>query len=125
MAANTQVIRMLQKERSRLESKVATAEQSIAAWKSELDSLAGAISALGGKGGGAGRKGARGRKRGTWRPGRPGRPPQWYVDQQKAQGKRPGKKAAKGKRKRKVSPKVLAALAKAREARAAKRRAAG
>ncbi len=33
MAANTQVIRLLQKQRAKLESKVSQAAQSISAWK--------------------------------------------------------------------------------------------
>ena len=71
--------------------------------------------------------GAKARKRGTWKPGRPGRPPQWYVDQQKAKvakGGKSAKKAAKTRpvnRKKKVSAKQLAGLAKAREALARKR----
>jgi hypothetical protein len=128
MAANTQVIRMLQKQRANLESKVAHAEQSIAGWKGEMDSLDGAISALGGKGRTEGRTGAKGRKRGTWRPGHPGRPPKWYIRQQKTKGTKsatkPAKRATKSRRKRKASPKQLAAMAKAREALAAKRAAA-
>ena len=123
MAANAQVIRLLQKQRARLEGMIARAGKSIAGWKGELESLLGAISALGGAGKKAGRRGAKGRTRGTWKPGGRGRPPQWYVDQQKAAGAK-GKKAGKRK-KRKVSPKVLAALAKARAARAKKRAAAG
>ncbi|MCK6479127.1 MAG: hypothetical protein L6R43_02935 [Planctomycetes bacterium] len=123
MAANSQVIRMLQKQRGKLEGKVAQAEQSIAGWKGQMDSLDGAIAALGGAGRRAGRTGAKGRKRGTWKPGGRGRPPQWYVDQQR--GKRAkGRKAAKAgpaKRMRRVSAKVLAGLAKAREVLAAKR----
>ena len=128
MAANTQVIRMLQKQRAKLESRVAQAEQSIAAWKGEMDSLDGAISALGGTGRKAGRpRGAKGRKRGTWKPGGRGRPPQWYVDQQKAKGakaRKPAKKTSKAKpakRKKKVSAKVLAGLARARAVLAEKR----
>jgi hypothetical protein len=126
--ANKQVISMLQKQRAKLERKVTQAEASISDWKSQMDSLDGAISALGG-GGRRGRPkgtGAKGRKRGTWRVGHPGRPPQWYIDQQKAKGKKAPKpaKAKKGKRKRKASAKQLAAMAKAREALAAKRKAA-
>ena len=125
MAAKTQIIRLLQKQRAKLESKVAQAERSIAGWKGEMESLDGAISALGGAGRRGRPKGAKGRTRGTWKPGSRGRPPQWYVEQQKAKGKRkPARKAPKARpttRKRKVSPKVLAALAKAREARARKR----
>jgi len=128
MAANTQVIRLLQRQRAKLESRVVQAEQSITAWKGEMDSLDGAISALGGTGKRSGPTGAKGRKRGTWKPGRRGRPPQWYVDQQKAKGakgRKPSKKAAKvkpGKRKRRVSAKQLAGLARARAVLAEKRK---
>ena len=124
MAANKQVIRMLQKQRAKLERMIARAGESISGWKGEMESLVGAITALSGRATKAVRSAAKGRKRGTWKPGGRGRPPQWYVDQQKAKGQKPAKKAAKAKparKKRKVSAKVLAALAKARAARAAKR----
>jgi hypothetical protein len=128
MAANTQVIRLLQKQRAKLESKVAIAEQTIAGWKSEMDSLDGAISSLGGTGRKTGRsRGAKGRKRGTWKPGHPGRPPKWFLEQQKAKGAKgmkPAKKAAKAKpakRKKRVSAKQLAGLARARAVLAEKR----
>jgi len=119
MAANTQVIRLLQKQRAKLEGRVAQAEQSIAGWKVEMDSLDGAISALGGSRKGAGRTGAKGRKRGTWKPGSRGRPPQWYVDQMKAKGMKAARKVRKVRKA--VSKRVLAGLAKARAALAAKR----
>jgi len=126
MAANAQVIRLLQKQRAKLEQKVAQAEKSIADWKGQMDSLDGAIAALGG----TGRRGSRGRTRGTWKPGGRGRPPKWYLEQKKAGGKRtPGAKESKPskpakKRKKRVSAKVLAGLARAREALAKKRAAA-
>jgi len=125
MAANTQIVRMLHQQRARLESLVAKAEQSISGWKVQMDSLDGAISSLGGSGRRAIRQGAKGRKRGTWKQGSRGRPPQWFIDQQKAKGEqKPVKKSAKtkpAKRKKKVSKKQLAGLAKARAALAAKR----
>ena len=125
MAANTQIVRMLHQQRARLESLIAKDEQSIAGWKIQMDSIDGAIAALGGTRRKAVRTGAKGRKRGTWKEGSPGRPPKWFVEQQKAESARkPAKKALRAKRKRTVSPKQLAALAKAREARAAKRKAA-
>jgi len=68
------------------------------------------------------RKAKRGRKPGTWKPGHPGRPPKWYAAKQKAKGEqKPPKKA--GKRKKGASAKVLAGLAKALAALAAKRKA--
>jgi hypothetical protein len=128
--ANKQIISMMQKQRSKLESRVTQAEKSIAAWKGEMESLDGAISSLSGTGGRkVGRpKGSGRRKRGTWKEGSPGRPPKWFTEQKKAKSKgEPAKKAAKPKakkRKRKPSAKMLAGLAKARAALAAKRKAA-
>ena len=67
------------------------------------------------------------RKGGKWKLGKPGRPPKWFLEQQKGKAKKPAKSGGgpKPKKKRIASPKMLAALAKARAARAAKRAAAG
>ena len=123
MAANEQVIKLLQKQRAKLERMIARAGDSIAGWRGELESLVGAITALGGTARRAIRTAAKGRKRGTWKPGSRGRPPKWYVEQQKAKGPRPAK-ATPATKKRKASPKQLAAMARAREALARKRAAA-
>ena len=68
--------------------------------------------------------GRRAGKKGKWRPGSRGRKPQWFLDQEKAVGG--AKKTARAKpakKKRKASEKQLAALARAREVRAANREA--
>lgn len=84
---------------------------------------------------------SRAKPRGKWRPGRPGRPPKWYLEQQartpsgtnpgKRSGRKPSRRPGRVVRgtspnrlpraKRPPSEKQLAALAKARAARAAKR----
>lgn len=112
---------------------VASCEAEIAVLDQILAALKGAAPAGAAKRGrpkGSGRRAKSGRaaakKPGKWRPGRPGRPPKWYVEQQK--GKATGTKAASSRRvatrKKSASPKMLAALAKAREVLAAKRAAA-
>jgi hypothetical protein len=114
--ASKQIVSMLQKQRSKLESRVAGAEKSLAGLKGQVDCLDIAISALGG----TGRMGGRGRKR-----GQAGLPPTWWLEQQKAElGVKQTSKAATAKTKKKVSPKVLAGLTRARAALAKQRAAA-
>jgi len=126
MSSTTPIVRMIEKRQATLERQVSKAEESIQSWKKEISSLDEVVFSLKGmKGGAAGRNLKRakpGRKRGTWKAGHPGRPPKWYTEQRKAKGKqKPTKKA--GKRKKAASAKVLAGLAKARAALAAKRKA--
>ena len=126
MSGTTPIVRMIKKRQATLERQVSKAEESIQSWKKEIRSLDEVVTSLKGMSGGkAGRNlptAKRGKKRGTWRAGHPGRPPKWFTDQQQAKGKRkPAKKA--GKRKKVASAKVLAGLAKARAALAAKRKA--
>ncbi len=121
MAGNAQIVRLIEKRREKLARQVSRAGNSIKVWKGEIDSLDAVVQSLRGMGAGrAGRTPQRAR-RGTWRPGHPGRPPKWYVEQQQGKGKRKGARKA-GKRKRRASAKMLASLAKARAALAAKRK---
>jgi hypothetical protein len=134
MATYTQMAGLARKRRSKLENQISKAVDSIAAWKSEVKQLDTLVSSLQGIGGGKSACGplkrARGGRRGVWKPGSRGRPPQWYLDQQEAKGakgKRPAKRVAKpkpAKRKKRVSAKQLAGLARARAVLAAKRSAA-
>ena len=109
MAGLASAIRVLQQRRASLER--------------EIDKIDGVLEVLRGLGGSVARGAGRRRQGGKWRPGRPGRPPNWYVDQREAKGaKVPAKK--RSRRKRRASPRQLAAMAKARSALAAKRAAA-
>ena len=121
------------KRRDALQERIASTKEELVAMEAELKILDQILAALPsgtvkrGPGRPRGGKKAGRRTRGTWKPGGRGRPPRWYVERQKGREK-PAKKAAKAKkaprRKRTVSPKVLASLARARAARAEKRKAA-
>lgn len=123
MATYKQMANLARKRWKHLEQKIGGAVKSIAAWKDEVKQLGGLVSSLEGMGGGKSprgpRKGKRGKKRGTWKPGSRGRKPQWYLDKLKGKGNELTKKVQKAKKA--VSKKVLAGLANAREALAAKR----
>jgi hypothetical protein len=111
------------RRRETLKARIASAKESLATMEKELGTLDRILEALSGTDlKTASSRGGR-RKGGKWRRGKPGRPPQWYLDQQKAKGKAKAAKKAPRK-KRTVSAKVLAGLAKAREALAKKRAAA-
>jgi hypothetical protein len=106
-----------------LASAVKTLQTRRAALAGELEKIDHALEALRGLGGPVARGAATRRKGGKWRKGHPGRPPRWFVEKQRTKGARkPAKR--KSRRKRKASAKQLAAMAKAREALAAKRAAA-
>jgi hypothetical protein len=109
------------RRREALQAKISSTRKALDGLENELDTVERILDALSSRSGrrGPGRpKGVRG---GMWRPGRPGRPPKWYVEQQKSKSGRKTAREKEPKRKRKASPKMLAALAKAREALAAKR----
>jgi len=121
MAGNAQIVRLIEKRRETLVRQVSRAEESIKGWKGEIESLDAVVHSLRGLGAGRAGRTPRTARRGTWRLGHPGRPPKWYVEQQKGKGKSKGMRKA-GKRKRRASAKMLASLAKARAALAAKRK---
>jgi hypothetical protein len=127
------IVRQVESQRRSIERQIVEAEKSIRGWSQDIHSLDKMLVALksmteGGPPAGAGRPTRRDR-RGTWKPGSRGRKPKWYLEQQAAKmAKKPAKKAAKAKpakRKKKVSAKQLAGLARARAVLAEKRKAAG
>lgn len=121
--------------REALKAKVASTKEELVAMEKELIVLDGLLKAIpaGAVKRGPGRPrgkratkkaGKRAGKKGKWRPGSRGRKPQWYLDQQKAvSGAKKTARAKPAKKKRKASEKQLAALARAREVRAANREA--
>jgi hypothetical protein len=94
-----QMRRQARQRKKTLEKQLAAAEKAVRACEGELSVIDQILDALAGGRGGAGRGRMRGGRRGgKWRPGRPGRPPNWYIEQQKAKGKRGkrrGRRAAK------------------------------
>lgn len=136
--------RSASKRQEAITSRISLAKSELVAMEKELKVLDEVLKALpsAGLSRGSSRQGkANGRgakkaaKKGKWKPGKPGRPPQWYIDQQKGKGANApkatrakprvaaGKPAKKPKVKRKATEKQLAAMAKAREALAANRKA--
>ena len=116
-----------------LEKELREAKSTVSAAEKELASLSQILGALKGVDGAkvtlGGKARTKRRKGGKLRPGHPGRPPKWYIEQQKGKGKGKAAKTPKAmkkvaRKKRPASPKMLAALAKAREKLAAKRAAA-
>ena len=94
MANYAKMAREAAERRRTLESDLVRARKTVKECEKELEVLGQILGALKGVGkvaAPAGRGGRR-RKGGKWRPGKPGRPPKWYVEKQKAAGKKPAKR---------------------------------